>query len=223
MTTLTLPQNAAAPFAIPFTISPVPASLDLTTITAVTWVVTRPDLTVVTWTATILAGGTASSITTSYTVASGGTDLAQTGLYRVAVHDAVSGGEIPGACFNLFVVPANKWLLRELGVFPLACRAPYGVSFQVMPSPASFDLRTISAISWTVTRPGGAVVTWVPTIAGGTTAALLTANYTFASDGSDIPLIGTYLVAVNNAVPGGTLPGSAFSFVVVPANAWTGS
>lgn len=109
--TKTLPQGYAGPAqgleldVVPDTVS----NPDLTQVTAIVAVVTRPDLTTVTWHPTISPGATPTSLTATYLPASDGSDFAQLQLYRLAITAITNAG--PWTCkrINYFIVPADQY------------------------------------------------------------------------------------------------------------------
>lgn len=76
---------------------------------------------------------------------------------------------------------------------------------------STLDLTTVTAASWEVTRPGGAVVTWPATL-GTVSASSLVTTHAHASD--DVPRKGAYSIRALLTVPGGVVPTVPVSTVV---------
>lgn len=87
-------------------------------------------------------------------------------------------------------------------------KAPVGFQITVTSAVAEaggVDLTLTTAATLTVKRPGGSVVTWVPTISDKTTSSLKL-TYVFAANGGDIPLGGQHQVWPKLTIAGGEVP-----------------
>lgn len=58
-----------------------------------------------------------------------------------------------------------------------------------------FDLTTVTGVELTVRSPAGAALSWPWTIAAGAQATVLHLTHLFAVDGSDVPVVGNYIIA----------------------------
>lgn len=102
---------------------------------------------------------------------------------------------------------------------PQGGRAPLTLSVAITPADQSLDLTTVTSVALNVLRQDGVQVTWAATIASGATPTSLTVNYTFASDGSDLTVTGTYKISPVLSVPGGSVDGTAIdAFIESPFN-----
>lgn len=94
----------------------------------------------------------------------------------------------------------------------------YGLRAVVLANP-DFDPLLPTGVTFEVTKPSGASVSWIGTLGAPSSLSRL-ATYPFASDGSDLDEVGTWRVWLQWVVPGAS-PGprtETASFIVVAAN-----
>jgi hypothetical protein len=96
-------------------------------------------------------------------------------------------------------------------------RAPTALSVTITPADPSLDMTTVTAVVLRMRRADGTTATLAATIQAGATAASLVANYTFASDGSDLTVPGDYRFDPLLTVPGGFVDGTTIPEVAAPA------
>lgn len=83
-------------------------------------------------------------------------------------------------------------------------KTPEAYAVDVTPGTSGIDLSTVTAATFSVETPGGAVVTWTATRTN-QTATTLTLTYVFAGAGTDVAVVGPYNVVVTLTVPAGTV------------------
>ena len=107
-------------------------------------------------------------------------------------------------------------------IFPMGSVNPFGFWLNVVPADGVFDVTTITAFGFSITRPDSTTAVWTPTIlAGGSTTSVFI-SYQFAAGGADLAQLGPYYVQVSAAVAGGSIPCDAFRVIAVQPNIWTG-
>lgn len=97
---------------------------------------------------------------------------------------------------------------------PQGGRAPLTLSIAITPADPSLDLTTVTAVVFNVLRQDGVQVAWPAVLVSGATATSLTAQYTFAFDGSDLPGTGRYALSPVLTVPDGAVDGTTVDLVV---------
>jgi hypothetical protein len=105
---------------------------------------------------------------------------------------------------------------------PLGSQAPAALTVQITSYDPSLDLTTVTAVVLSVLRQtDGITATWSATITGTATTTLLQVTYTFASDGSDFPVLGPYAATPILTVPGGQVLGTVVGLFCVLPNDFT--